>query len=138
MGGQLKWVDCGGFKQPAHDCSSGSTQLGSPTRLKTYTCPPAPPTCRPGETPWVKQVIAEHHEEAAQKGLRIVPCCGFDSTPFDLGALLVRGLVEWWSGRVGEPGGCRRTGRTCRGTAQGLLCAACKDNLPGCSTSHHK
>ncbi|PRW56953.1 saccharopine dehydrogenase isoform B [Chlorella sorokiniana] len=42
-----------------------------------------------GETPWVKEVIAAHHEEAKSKGLRIVPCCGFDSTPFDLGALLV-------------------------------------------------
>lgn len=42
-----------------------------------------------GETPWVKEMIAAHHEAAAAKGLRIVPCCGFDSIPFDLGALLV-------------------------------------------------
>ena len=37
----------------------------------------------------MKTVVDTHHEEAARKGLRIVPCCGFDSTPFDLGALLV-------------------------------------------------
>ena len=36
-------------------------------------------------------MIGAHHEAAAAKGLRIVPCCGFDSIPFDLGALLVRG-----------------------------------------------
>ena len=54
----------------------------------TYSPPPLPP--RPaGEIPWVKTVVDTHHEEAARKGLRIVPCCGFDSTPFDLGALLV-------------------------------------------------
>ncbi len=34
-------------------------------------------------------MIAAYHEEAAAKRVRIVPCCGFDSTPFDLGALLV-------------------------------------------------
>lgn len=37
----------------------------------------------------MKTIIDGYHEEAARKGLRIVPCCGFDSTPFDLGALLV-------------------------------------------------
>lgn len=42
-----------------------------------------------GEAPWVSKIIAAYHEEAAAKRVRIVPCCGFDSTPFDLGALLV-------------------------------------------------
>lgn len=42
-----------------------------------------------GETPWVKQMIDKHHEQAKAKGLRIVPCCGYDSVPADLGALLV-------------------------------------------------
>ena len=37
----------------------------------------------------MKTIVDSYHEEAARKGLRIVPCCGFDSTPFDLGALLV-------------------------------------------------
>lgn len=37
----------------------------------------------------MRRLIAKHHEEAAAKKLRIVPCCGFDSAPFDLGALLV-------------------------------------------------
>ncbi|KAL4451997.1 hypothetical protein ABPG75_007659 [Micractinium tetrahymenae] len=48
-----------------------------------------------GETPWVREIIGKYHEEAKKKNLRIVPCCGFDSIPFDLGALLVvRHLAE--------------------------------------------
>ena len=54
----------------------------SPSRAR----PPLPA----GEVPWVKGIVAKYHEAAAAKKLRIVPCCGFDSTPFDLGALLVR------------------------------------------------
>jgi short subunit dehydrogenase-like uncharacterized protein len=42
-----------------------------------------------GETPWVRQMIDRHHAEAARRGTRIVPGCGFDSVPSDLGAWLV-------------------------------------------------
>jgi short subunit dehydrogenase-like uncharacterized protein len=46
-----------------------------------------------GETPWVKKLIDRYHERAAADGTRIIPCCGFDSVPADLGAyLLVRYL----------------------------------------------
>ena len=46
-----------------------------------------------GETPWVKGLIDRHHLQAATDGTRIIPCCGFDSVPSDLGAyLLVRYL----------------------------------------------
>ncbi|MBL8380423.1 MAG: saccharopine dehydrogenase NADP-binding domain-containing protein [Burkholderiales bacterium] len=41
-----------------------------------------------GETPWVRDMIDRHHAEAARNGARIVPCCGFDSVPSDLGAWL--------------------------------------------------
>lgn len=40
--------------------------------------------------PFLRRVVERHHEAAAAKKLRTVPCCGFDSAPFDLGALLVR------------------------------------------------
>lgn len=40
-----------------------------------------------GETPWVKRLIARHHRPAAESGARIVPFCGVDSIPSDLGAL---------------------------------------------------
>lgn len=39
-----------------------------------------------GETPWVRRLIDRHHARAAADGTRIVPCCGFDSVPSDLGA----------------------------------------------------
>jgi short subunit dehydrogenase-like uncharacterized protein len=42
-----------------------------------------------GETPWVRDMIDRHHEAAARQGTRIVPGCGFDSVPSDLGAWLV-------------------------------------------------
>jgi short subunit dehydrogenase-like uncharacterized protein len=42
-----------------------------------------------GETPWVKDLIDSYHERAAAEGTRIVPFCGFDSVPSDLGTYLV-------------------------------------------------
>lgn len=42
-----------------------------------------------GETPWVRRVIARHHERAVADGTRIVPFCGFDSVPSDLGTWMV-------------------------------------------------
>jgi short subunit dehydrogenase-like uncharacterized protein len=48
-----------------------------------------------GETPWVKGLIDRYHVQAAADGTRIIPCCGFDSVPSDLGAyLLVRHLQQ--------------------------------------------
>lgn len=42
-----------------------------------------------GETPWVKTLIDRYHTQAAADGTRIIPCCGFDSVPSDLGTYLV-------------------------------------------------
>jgi short subunit dehydrogenase-like uncharacterized protein len=42
-----------------------------------------------GEIPWVKTLIDRYQEQAAATGTRIIPCCGFDSIPSDLGAYLV-------------------------------------------------
>lgn len=44
-----------------------------------------------GETPWVRRVIDRNHAQAAKDGTRIIPFCGFDSVPSDIGALA---LVE--------------------------------------------
>lgn len=50
-----------------------------------------------GETPWVKTLIDRYHAQAATDGTRIIPCCGFDSVPSDLGAyLVVRHLQQKW------------------------------------------
>lgn len=43
-----------------------------------------------GEPQWIRRMIDEHHDEATQTGARIVHCCGFDSIPSDLGALMLQ------------------------------------------------
>ena len=53
-----------------------------------------------GETPWVRGLIDRHHAQAARDGTRIIPCCGFDSVPSDLGAWLVAEAI--WQ-QHGEP-----------------------------------
>jgi len=46
-----------------------------------------------GETPWVAEVIARHHDRAFDKDLKIVPMCGFDSIPSDIAAwMMVQGI----------------------------------------------
>ncbi|MFO1434173.1 MAG: saccharopine dehydrogenase NADP-binding domain-containing protein [Candidatus Competibacteraceae bacterium] len=42
-----------------------------------------------GETPWIRSLIDRYHAQAAAEGTRIIPCCGFDSVPSDLGTYLV-------------------------------------------------
>jgi short subunit dehydrogenase-like uncharacterized protein len=42
-----------------------------------------------GEVLFIRDSIDRFHETAAQKGIRIVHSCGFDSIPSDLGALLL-------------------------------------------------
>ena len=42
-----------------------------------------------GEISWVRDLIDRYHDRAAADGTRIIPCCGFDSIPSDLGAYLV-------------------------------------------------
>ncbi|WP_088889496.1 saccharopine dehydrogenase family protein [Leptolyngbya ohadii] len=50
-----------------------------------------------GETPWVKRLIDRYQAQAAAAGTRIIPCCGFDSVPSDLGAyLVVRAMQQEW------------------------------------------
>lgn len=46
-----------------------------------------------GETPWVRDLIARHHAQAADDGTRIVPLCGFDSVPSDLSAFLAHSTL---------------------------------------------
>ena len=39
-----------------------------------------------GEPAFVDRIIARYDGDARQRGVRLVPCCGFDSIPHDLGA----------------------------------------------------
>jgi short subunit dehydrogenase-like uncharacterized protein len=42
-----------------------------------------------GEPPWTRRLIDRFHDLAVERGTAIVPSCGFDSVPSDLGAWLV-------------------------------------------------
>jgi short subunit dehydrogenase-like uncharacterized protein len=48
-----------------------------------------------GETTWVRGLIDRYHDRAAADGTRIIPGCGFDSVPSDLGCyLMVRNIQD--------------------------------------------
>jgi len=47
-----------------------------------------------GETTWVADLIQRHHARAAADGVRIIPFCGVDSVPSDLGAFLLVNLLR--------------------------------------------
>jgi short subunit dehydrogenase-like uncharacterized protein len=53
-----------------------------------------------GEAHWVKRVIDANEAAARKSGARIVPCCGFDSIPSDLG---VQFLQQETQRRFGAP-----------------------------------
>ena len=53
-----------------------------------------------GETPWVHDMIKAHHAAAQKNGTRIIPFCGFDSVPSDLGSWLV---TQTMMEKYGEP-----------------------------------
>ncbi len=46
-----------------------------------------------GEVAWVRSLIDRFHEQAAKGGTRIVPFCGFDSVPADLGVHVLAGYL---------------------------------------------
>jgi short subunit dehydrogenase-like uncharacterized protein len=70
-----------------------------------------------GENFWVKDLIDTHHEEATMKGIRIIPSCGFDSIPSDLGTFYaakslgksIRRIESFHSYQGGASGGTLET-----------------------------
>ncbi len=69
-----------------------------------------------GETPWVQGLIQQHHAQAAREGTRIVPFCGFDSVPSDIGARL---LMQEMRRRHGVPCVDVKAGFSMRGGLNG-------------------
>src|SRR5262245_7198923 len=61
----------------------GSAIVDACVRLKTHYVDIT------GETSWVRDLIDRYHNQAAADGTRIIPFCGFDSVPSDLGTYLV-------------------------------------------------
>lgn len=56
-----------------------------------------------GETPWMREIADRYHEPAAAGRTRVIPACGFDSVPSDLGAwLMARHVRETTGGAAAE------------------------------------
>ena len=81
-----------------------------------------------GETPWVRDLIDRHHEAANAQGTRIVPCCGFDSVPSDLGAWLV---VQAMQQRHGEDCTLIKASHAMKGGLNGGTVASMLNMLDG-------
>lgn len=47
-----------------------------------------------GEPHWIRKMIDENHDKAAAAKVRIVHCCGYDSIPSDLGALMLADAMK--------------------------------------------
>ena len=70
-----------------------------------------------GENHWVKDLIDEHHEKASEEGTRIIPSCGYDSIPSDMGVFYsvqqmgkpVKRVTVYHSGQGGVSGGTAET-----------------------------
>lgn len=69
-----------------------------------------------GETPWVREMIDEHEDVASSTGARIIPFCGFDSVPSDLGAWLMNQAMQEMHG---EPCASVKSAVTMRGGVNG-------------------
>ena len=70
-----------------------------------------------GENHWVKDLIDEYHEKALEDGTRIIPSCGYDSIPSDIGVFYsvqkmakpVKKITVFHSGQGGVSGGTTET-----------------------------
>ena len=71
-----------------------------------------------GETFWIKEIIDKHHSEAVTNGVRIIPSCGYDSLPSDLGVFFaaktlqkpIKRIESFHTGQGGASGGTIETG----------------------------
>ena len=52
------------------------------------------------------RLIETYHDKAAEKGVKIVPCCGFDSIPSDMGTFLVASHIKDKLRRCGRSSDC--------------------------------
>jgi len=71
----------------------------------------------------VARIIEQYHDRAAQKGVKIVPCCGFDSIPSDLSAFLVATHIRDKLNRRARAAGRRAASVAC--AARGRCSVPC-------------
>ena len=63
-----------------------------------------------GEVPWMRRMIDQHHDNALNKGTRIVHTCGFDSIPFDMGVFFLQKEIFNQTGQYANQIKCRLKG----------------------------
>jgi short subunit dehydrogenase-like uncharacterized protein len=93
-----------------------------------------------GETPWMREIAGRYHDRAAARGTRIIPACGFDSVPSDLGALLMaRCIRETFAVPCAEVRGYFQfSGGLNGGTVASLLNMLKSPRRPGAETTTSK
>jgi short subunit dehydrogenase-like uncharacterized protein len=69
-----------------------------------------------GEPAFWWRIIERYHDRAAERGVLIVPCCGFDSIPHDMGVLFTLGALGANDAPVRIRGYVSVTGRPSGGT----------------------
>jgi len=87
----------------------GTKLVAACARLGTHYCDLT------GELPWVRSMIDAHEDQARRSGARIVPSCGFDSIPSDLGVFYLQREMR---ARHGVP--CRRIKGRVKGFSGGM------------------
>ena len=73
-----------------------------------------------GENLWVRDLIDKYHSKAVEKGVFIIPSCGYDSIPSDMGAYFCHKMLNrpiscidgYHTGNGGISGGTTETGFT--------------------------
>eukprot|EP00803_Ostreobium_quekettii_P002918 evm.model.scf_2725.1 EVM.evm.TU.scf_2725.1 scf_2725:11911-17424(-) len=71
----------------------GECIVDASVRMGTHYCDVT------GETPWVRGIIRKYHDAAKDRGVNIVPFCGQDSVPSDIGAWFVVNHMKTKLGR---------------------------------------
>ena len=77
-----------------------------------------------GEVHWIRRMLDAHQEEAESSGARIVPTCGFDSIPSDLGVYVLQREMQRRHGRPSpwiKGGVARLKGKASGGTVASML-----------------
>ncbi|MBD3868267.1 MAG: saccharopine dehydrogenase NADP-binding domain-containing protein [Acidobacteria bacterium] len=77
-----------------------------------------------GEAHWIRRMLDAHNAQAVETGARIVPTCGFDSIPSDLGVYFLQREMQSRHGAPGpriKGGVARLNGKASGGTVASML-----------------
>jgi short subunit dehydrogenase-like uncharacterized protein len=99
-----------------------------------------------GEPRWWRAMVERHHARAHETGAKIVPACGFDSIPFDLGAYFTarqlppeapKHIRGYFAGRAGFSGGTLASALQILAASSGRAAGASGASRPRPRGLHH-